>query len=168
MAKGSINKGSALSWLLLGVIGVLLIVGRNFIKDVFYIVLAVGLILSAAAGIFGWWKEKSKKPAEIARLLGSALLVIVGIWILTHPGTFDAIVNVLIGAVLILAGGSWFVRGWSAERDLFPMVLGGVGVALGIVVICSKAATGWPIVLEGAGLIYTAVAGFLSERRFGA
>ena len=168
MTKESVNKGSALSWLILGVIGLLLILGRNIVKDVFYIVLAVGLILSAAAGVAGWWKTKSKKPSEIARLLGSVILIIVGIWILTHPSRFDAIVNILIGAVMILAGVSWLLRGRAAGRDMLTMCLSVVAVILGVIVICSRAATSWPIVLEGASLIYTAVAGFIADRRFGA
>ncbi len=161
-----INKGGLMTWLILGILGVLLILGQQFIKDVMYIVMAIGLILAALASIWAWWKEKSTSKDAITTLLGSILLLIIGIWILTHASTFDAIINLSIGIILIVSGIRWFYRGWKIFDDRLMMVLSVIEILLGIFIACTGVATGWPIIVEGAGLIYTALTGFIAEKRF--
>ncbi|MBQ8160817.1 MAG: DUF308 domain-containing protein [Clostridia bacterium] len=160
------NKGNLISWLILLVLGLMLIVGRNIVKDALYIIFAAGLIISAAAGIFGWWKEKKKSRDAIVNLLGCLCLLGIGIWILTRPSEFDTFLNVLIGLVLMVTGVQWLIRGLRGERDTLMIVLGAISLILGLIIACSSAATSWAVIAEGVGLIYAAVTGFIAEKRF--
>lgn len=160
------NKSNLVSWLILLVLGLMLIIGRKLVKDALYIVFAVGLILSAAAGILGWWKEKNRSKDAILNLLGCLALLGIGIWILTNPVAFDTLLNVLIGLVLMVTGVQWLIRGYKQGKDMLIMIMGGISLVLGLIIACSNAATSWAVIAEGAGLIYTAITGVIAEKRF--
>ena len=160
------NKANLITWLTLGILGLMLIVGKKVIKDAMYIVMAVGLIIAAVSGILGWWKEKSRSKDAIVNLLGSLALLGIGLWIITNPVAFDTLLNVVIGLVLMITGVLWLVRGWKQDRDKIIIVMGAVALILGLIIGCSNAATNWVIVAEGIGLIYTAITGFIGEKRF--
>ena len=160
------NKGNLVAWLILGVLGILLIVGQKLIKDVFYIVMAVGLILAAIAGIVGWWKERSFGLSSVVSLLGSVVLLVIGIWILRHPGQFDTMINVMIGLVLIISGLRWITFGWRSGKDYIMLATGAIALILGLIIALTNAATSWLVIAEGVGLIYTAIIGFIAEKRF--
>ena len=161
------NKANLITWLILGVLGLMLIIGKKVIKDALYIVMAVGLIIAAASGILGWWKEKSRSKDAIISLLGSLALLGIGLWIITNPTAFDTFLNVIIGLVLMITGVLWLVRGWRESKDMIIIVMGAIALILGLIIACSNAATSWVIVAEGVGLIYTAITGFIGEKRFG-
>ena len=161
------RRGNLVTWLILGVLGVLLIAFRETIKDIFYIVMGVGLILAAVSSLVSWWKNRQYRKTDISSVLGSAVLLVIGIWIITNPARFDSLINWVIGIILIVTGLQWVIRGWNLGRDILMICIGVIPVILGIIVIASNAATGWPIIVEGIGLIYTAVSGFVGERKFG-
>ena len=160
------NKANLITWLVLGILGFMLIVGKKVIKDALYIVMAVGLIIAAVSGILGWWKEKSRSKDAIISLLGSLALLGIGLWIITNPTAFDTFLNVIIGLVLMITGVIWLVRGWKANKDIIMIVMGAIALILGLIIACSNAATSWVIVAEGIGLIYTAITGFIGEKKF--
>ncbi len=160
------NKANLITWLILGILGLMLIVGKKVIKDALYIVMAVGLIIAAVSGILGWWKEKSRSKDAIISLLGSLALLGIGLWIITNPTAFDTFLNVIIGLVLMITGVMWLVRGWKANKDIIMIVMGAIALILGLIIACSNAATSWVIVAEGIGLIYTAITGFIGEKKF--
>ena len=160
------NKANLITWLVLGILGLMLIVGKKVIKDALYIVMAVGLIIAAVSGILGWWKEKSRSKDAIISLLGSLALLGIGLWIITNPTAFDTFLNVIIGLVLMIIGVIWLVRGWKANKDIIMIVMGAIALILGLIIACSNAATSWVIVAEGIGLIYTAITGFIGEKKF--
>ncbi len=160
------NKANLITWLVLGILGLMLIVGKKVIKDALYIVMAVGLIIAAVSGILGWWKEKSRSKDAIINLLGSLALLGIGLWIITNPIAFDTFLNVIIGLVLIITGVIWLVRGWKQNKDMIMIVMGAIALILGLIIACSNAATSWVIVAEGIGLIYTAITGFIGEKKF--
>ena len=160
------NKANLITWLVLGILGLMLIVGKKVIKDALYIVMAVGLIIAAVSGILGWWKEKSCSKDAIISLLGSLALLGIGLWIITNPTAFDTFLNVIIGLVLMITGVMWLVRGWKANKDIIMIVMGAIALILGLIIACSNAATSWVIVAEGIGLIYTAITGFIGEKKF--
>jgi len=58
------------------------------------------------------------------------------------------------------------VRGWKANKDIIMIVMGAIALILGLIIACSNAATSWVIVAEGIGLIYTAITGFIGEKKF--
>lgn len=160
------NKANLITWLILGILGLMLIVGKKVIKDALYIVMAVGLIIAAVSGILGWWKEKSRSKDALINLLGSIALLGIGLWIITNPVAFDTFLNVIIGLVLMITGVLWLVRGWKQNKDMVIIVMGVISLILGLIIACSNAATSWVIVAEGIGLIYTAITGFIGEKRF--
>ena len=161
------NKANLITWLILGILGLMLIVGKKVIKDALYIIMAVGLIIAAVSGILGWWKEKRRSKDDIISLLGSFALLGIGLWIITNPTAFDTFLNVIIGLVLMITGVLWLVRGWRQSKDMIMIVMGAIALILGLIIACSNAATSWVIVAEGIGLIYTAITGFIGEKRFG-
>ena len=113
-----------------------------------------------------WWKEKSRNKDAILNVLGCLVLLGIGIWILTNPVAFDTLLNVLIGLVLMVTGVLWLIRGYRQGKDLLIMIMGGIALVLGLIIACSNSATSWAVIAEGAGLIYTAITGFIAERRF--
>ncbi len=159
------SKGNWLTWLILLVVGVLLIIGKDLVKDALYIVAAIGLILASVAGAISWLREKPHRVGDVPGLLGYIVTLVAGAWILANPGTFDRLLNVLIGLILIGSGIQWFFQARKFGGDCMITVISVTTVILGLIIACYNAATSWPIVVEGIALIYTAVAGWLSERR---
>ena len=162
------KHGSAFAhWLILAVLGVVIILGRQLAKNIVYTIIGAGLILVAAAGVADWWKEKSTKPEALSRLIGSVVFCAIGLWILLNPGAFDTLLNVVIGLVLIVAGLIWFARGWKLGKDGLILTLSAIAVILGLIIACNNAATTWVVIAEGIGLIYVGVSGMITEKRFG-
>ncbi len=161
------KKTNDFSWLIIGLVGVLLIVGQKFIKNALYMVMALGLIAAAVANIQRWWRDRDRSVDGIVRLLGSLAMLGIGIWILFHPTAFDTIINVLIGLILIITGVVWIVRGFRMGRDMVVIVMAAIAVVLGLLIACTNGATGLPVVLAGLGLIYSALAGIVGEKRLG-
>ena len=165
MKKVKTDKGNLINWLILGLLGLFIIIGRQMAKNIMYRVLGIGLMLAAAASIAGRRKDKSGKPDTVAALMGSVLVFIIGVWILFNPGSFDKLINVVIGAVLVVTGIQWLIRGWYANRDVFTMALSAVSIILGLVIASTNAATTWLVIAEGVGLIYAAINGAVAELR---
>ena len=143
--KGIFNKTSVnyLFWIVLALLGVL-------------------LIITAATGIYAWWKQKSKAPEAIARLFGCAAFCVLGIWILFNAGTFINIINIVLGAVLIVTSVLSLLRAWRIQSTL-AVILSAIGIVLGVIIASYNAATTLPVVYEGIALIYAAVTGFIGE-----
>ena len=158
------NKGNTLSWIILAALGLFLVIGHNAALDIVCKVVAAGLVLTAASGVYGWWKTKSKAPDAIASLLGSVLFCVIGLWIFFKTDSFVRLINVVLGLVMIITGAYNLYREWKFSRNPVILVLAGLAVVAGIVIACSNAATTWVVVSAGIGLIYTAVTGFLAER----
>ncbi|MBQ9196290.1 MAG: hypothetical protein IJ157_03515 [Clostridia bacterium] len=156
-------KSGILHWLILAALGLALIIGHNLAQDIIGKILAVGLILSAASGIIGWCKTKSKSPDAMASLLGNILICLVGLWILFNTQRFISLINVVIGVVIILIGAQNLYRGYKLGLKLH-MILAVVAIILGIIVVFYNAATSLPVICQGVGLIYTAVVGYLGDR----
>lgn len=162
-ANAKTSKSNLWHWLILAALGLALIIGNNLAQDIIGKILAVGLILTAGSGIYGWWKEKSKAPEAITSLLGNAVICLIGLWILLNTQRFISLINVVIGVVIIIIGIQNLYRGYKLGLKLH-MILAGLAIVLGIIVAFYKAATSLPVICQGIGLIYTAVVGYLGER----
>lgn len=127
---------------------------------------AVSSIPNALSGIYSWWKTKSRKPEAIARLIGSLAFLGLGLWILLATGDFISFINVALGFVIILSAALTLYRGFKDGRHLPTIILAVVGIALGLIIACTNAATTWLVYCEGLGLIYASVTGFMGERRY--
>ncbi len=162
--KKIFGKGGKVSWLILGILGLLLIIGHNAFKDALYIVLGIGLIVAAAVGLYGWWKSR-KAGGSLTDGIISAVMLIVGIWIVSNPGRFDSLINRLIGIALIIVGALWIWQGIKPQKDTVTLILGVIAVLIGVFVATTHAATSFPVIAAGVAMIYAAVTGYITEKR---
>lgn len=160
----NLNKGGMGGWLIIGLLGVALIVGQRMFRHMVYMVIGVGMIVSALLGVVGWLTEDRQRAGGITRLLASAAVGLIGIWILSNPFRFERLLNVVIGLVPIVAGCMWFARG-RQTGDKLTMCIAVVAVILGLVLATSRAATTWMVLTAGFGLLFTAIMGFINEKR---
>ena len=159
------SKSNLTYWAILAILGIFLIVGHNAAVNIICKVFGAALILFAVPGVVSWWKTKSKAPEALARLIGSVAFCAVGLWILFNTPAFVRFINVLVGLVILIPSAVSLYRAWKNGRDIVPMVLAALGIVLGLVIACNNIATTWVAVCAGAGLVYTAVTGFLADRR---
>ena len=161
------NAGNVSRWLIIGALGLLLIIANHLAKTIVYTLFAAGLILAGGAGAYGWWKGGTADRDDKVSLLGSIALVIVGVWILLNSDTFDKIINVVIGLVLIVTGVYRLALNKQAVQDRLLTILSVVSIVLGLIIACSHAGTTWLLKAEGFSLIYTAVTGFIGDKVLG-
>ena len=155
------------TWLILGVIGLFLIFFNKVAQSILSKVFAVGLLLSAASGILAWWRGRKTDAAPVSRLVGSTVMLLIGIWIFTSTGSFISLLNKIIGLIVIVLCASHFMRGWQSGRFKPVMILSALGVVGGLVIFFWNAGTGLYTAAEGASLVYTAATGFVAEKRLG-
>ena len=157
------EKSRILHWLILAALGLALIIGHNLAQDIIGKMIAVGLILVAVFGLVAWWKEKDSSIGSLATLLGEIAFLLLGFWILFNTSRFISIINVVIGAVIILIGAKNLILGIKFTFKL-QIILAIIAIILGIIVVFYNAATTFPVICQGIGLIYTAAVGYLGEK----
>ena len=159
------NASSISRWVILGILGIFLIFFRRFALNIVYAVVAVGLMLVGVASVYVWWEDHRAGMNDLLSLAGGLAIFAVGLWILRNPGSFDRILNMIIGVVLIVAGVNWLNRSRASGSRLMT-VLSAVAIVAGILIAFSRSATGWIATACGLSLIYTAVIGFIGEKAF--
>lgn len=159
------RSGNLIYWIILAALGIFLIIGHNVALNIVCKVIGVGLLLAALSGVYSWWKTKSRKPGAIARLIGSLAFLGLGLWILLATGDFISFINVALGFIIILSAALTLYHGIKEGRHLPTIILAVIGIALGLIIACTNAATTCLVYCEGLGLIYAAVTGFMGERR---
>ncbi len=152
------------SWLVIGLVGLGLILFRRPLENFLYILLGLGLLLTAGAGLFNWFQTRSRTADGIIQLVGCAIVALIGIWILTHPDAFRSLLNWAIGLVLIISGGTWLARNEGFRRSTLVGVLAVVAVVAGLCSILFGHMITWLLYAAGLALIYTAVTGWFSEK----
>ena len=162
MKKGS---SSVIKWGLLAILGLVLIFGHNAALNVVCKIVAIGLILVAAAGIYDWFKTKSRDRDAMTTLLGSAVVGLIGIWMLCNTQLFIKIINVVIGLVVAVPSAVYLYRTYKGDRNMTTMIICAVGIVLGLVICFNNAATTWVVVAAGVGLLDVAITGFLAENK---
>ncbi|MBQ4436150.1 MAG: DUF308 domain-containing protein [Clostridia bacterium] len=160
------NAGNQLRWVILGVLGVLLIVNRRFALNIAYAIFAIGLMLAGILNAYGWWEARKAQHNDPIDLLSGIVLFVVGLWILRNPSSFDRIINMIIGIVLLVSGAKWLIVNKQTNNDKTMSVLSIIAIAAGLVIAMSRAATGWLATACGFCLIYNAVTGYISEKIF--
>lgn len=161
------NKGKRnfIQWIILAGLGVFLILGNQLAQGIMGKVFAIALLAVSISGICTWWKGKQKTPEAIARLCGSIVIGGVGAWALLDTAAFITFLNVVLGLIMIVIGALNLWHGWKAGKDKLTMILAAIGMVLGLIIACNNAATTWVTIAEGIGLVYTAITGFLGERK---
>ena len=160
------TAGNTTRWLLLGALGILLIINRRFALNIAYIIFAIGLMLAGVASVIGWWEDRRLGNEELVSLVSGIAMFVIGLWIIRNPNSFDKIINVLIGLVLIVTCASWLSMNGQSDQNKLMRILSIVGIVVGILITFSHAATGWIATAGGIGLIYTAVTGLIGEKVF--
>ena len=167
MNSGRKNIFGISSWLILGAVGLFLIFFNRSAQDILSKIFAAGLILTAASGILAWWRSRKYDAAPVSRIIGSAVLLLLGLWIFTHTESFTGLLNKIIGLIVVVLCGTHFMRGWQTGRFRPVMILSALGIIAGFVIFFWNAGTGLFVTVEGISLVYAAVTGYLAEKRLG-
>ena len=168
MAKKANDKKNIPSLLIMGLLGLFLIFWPNASLNIAGKLAGIALMLVAAAGIYTWLKDKSKKPADLARLIGSAAAAIIGLWILFNTQAFEKFIPVVLGIAMIVFGATELYKAFKGGKNVVSMVLAGIAVVLGLVVACNPfASIKLTVICAGVALVYTAVTGVMSEMKLG-
>ena len=165
MSDSNKNAGNLFRWVILGILGIFLVFSGHSALNIVYAVFAIGLMLAAAAGIYGWWQARKAGMDDLVGVISSIVMFIVGLWILRNPNSFDRIINMVIGIVLIVSGANWLSIN-SRAGDRLMSVLSIIAIVVGVFIALSHTATNWVATACGFALIYAAVAGFISEKAF--
>lgn len=162
------NAGRLLTYLAMGVLGLLLIIFRERSMELLFRVAGIGLIVIGVIGLVGSLRRTGgSKDRVTAELLLSAAIAAVGIWVLSNPLAFEHAINFLVGAVLIAVGVMMFLRCRKNGGKRSDLILSGSVALMGILVFVFKITVfstlaKWAIAACGVALIYTAVTGVLS------
>ena len=156
------EKSGYLFWALLAVLGILLIVWNRAVQTTLCVIFALGLILVGGLGVYGWWKAKKRAPQALVDVAGSAVFVLVGLWILFRPARFIDLLNIVLGGILVVSSLLTLARVWK-QRSWLPIALACVGVVLGLIIIFYNAATALSVIWEGLALVYAGVSGAIGE-----
>ena len=111
------NAGNTTRWLILGALGILLIINRRFALNIAYIIFAIGLMLAGVASVIGWWEDRRLGNEELVSLVSGIAMFVIGLWIIRNPNSFDKIINVLIGLVLIVTCASWLSMNGQSDQN---------------------------------------------------
>lgn len=153
-------------WLLTIILGlVLLIFARALTKAVGGII-AVGMILAGAAGLISWWQSRDGKGSgDMVSLVGSAIILIFGVWALLNLTSFTNILRYVAGGLLILFGAQRLYT----NRKTFALnavtITAGISLVLGIIVLFTKSGLVLPVRILGIGLIINGASGALDAGR---
>ena len=168
MAKNANGKKNIPSLVIMGLLGLFLIFWPNASLNIAGKLAGVALLLVAAAGVYTWLKDKSTKPSDLARLIGSAAAAIVGLWILFNTKAFETLIPVVLGIAMIVFGATELYRALKGGKNAVSMILAGVAVVLGLIVAFNPfASIKMTVVCAGVALVYTAVTGILNETKLG-
>ena len=158
------NAGILSRWVILGILGLFLLFFRQTAKNIVYAVFGIGLMLAGAASVYGWWQARKDGMEDLIGVAGGIAMFIVGLWIMRNPGTFDRIINMIIGIVLVVSGVNWINRANQGSGNKTMYILSIVSIVVGIIIAFSHAATNWVVTACGIALIYTAATGFIGEK----
>ncbi len=159
------NAGIFSRWVILGILGLFLLFFRQTAKSIVYAVFGIGLMLAGVASVYGWWQARKDGKEDLIGVAGGIAMFVVGLWIMRNPGTFDRIINMVIGIVLVVSGVNWINRAnVSGNKTMY--ILSIVSIVVGVIIAFSHAATNWVVTACAFALIYTAVTGFIGERTF--
>ena len=159
------GKKNVPSLIIMGLLGLFLIFWPNASLTIAGKLAGIALLLIAAAGIYTWLKDKSTRPADLARLIGSGAAAIVGLWILFNTQSFEKFIPVVMGIGMIVFGATELYRAFKT-KNVVSMALAGLAVVLGLIVACNPfASIKLTVICAGIALVYTAVTGILSETK---
>jgi|GEM_PF-2058673 len=162
------GKKNIPSLVILGILGLLLIFWPGATLTLVCRLAAIALLLVAASGVYTWFKDKSKKPADLARLIGSVAACLIGLWVLFNTASFEKLIPIVLGIVMIVYGAFELYRAYKGGKNPVSMALAAVAIVLGLIIAFNPfTAVKATVVCAGIALVYTAVTGIVNELRLG-
>ena len=142
---------------LLVILGLILVIFRNAVPETALRILAVGLLVVGAAGIFQAVRDKeSKTSGRIGKGFVHALLIILGIAILAQTSFFAGFVKYVLGGITILFGLKDMVPAIKNKQGWLKIILSALAILLGIILIFVP--MGSLTLFAGLALIYCGIA----------
>ena len=138
---------------LLLILGLILVIFRNAAPEFILRIVAAGLMVVAAAGIFLAVRDKeARKSTRIGRVLLQGLLIALGIAILVKTSFFASFFKYVLGGIMIFFGLKDMIPAIKNKLGLLKILLGLLAIILGVVLffIPAQALT----LLSGLALIY--------------
>ena len=162
------KKKNIPSLIVMGLLGLMLVVWPGATMTIVCRLAAIALLLVAAAGIYTWLKDKSTKPADLARLAGSAAACIVGLWILFNTQAFEKLIPTLLGIAMIVYGALELYKAFKGGKNPVSMALAAIAIVLGLIVAFNPfTSIKLTVICAGIALVYTAVTGIINEMKLG-
>ena len=149
---------------LLVILGLVLIIFRNAAPETALRILAVGLIIVGAAGLFQAVRDKeSKKSSRFGKGFVHLIYIGLGIAILVQTGFFTGFVKYVLGGITILFGLKDLIPAIKNKLGWLKIILSALAILLGVILIFVP--MGSLTLFAGLALIYCGIASFFSESR---
>ncbi len=160
------SRGYSAYCLVMIALGLFIAIGHNMALDIVCKVIGALLLVSAAGGLFHWWKNREdKSPAAYAQLMGTLVAAGLGIWCFFATDTFVTFLNVILGLGMILSSLSSLSLGARGEKDFLSIILACVSLVLGFIVLFTHAGTTWVTIMLGLSLIFSGLTGLVATKR---
>ena len=149
---------------LLVIIGLILIIFRNAAPEIVLRILAVGLMVVGAAGIFLQVRDKeAKKSAQIGRGILNGIYIILGIAMLIKTGFFTEFFKYVLGGIMILFGLKDLIPAIKNKLGWLIIILSALAIGLGIYLLFCPVGT--LVLFSGLSLIYGGISSTFSESK---
>lgn len=149
---------------LLVILGLVLIIFRNAAPEIVLRILAVGLLVVGAAGIFQQVRDKeAKKTSRIGKGFVHALYIILGIAILVKTGFFAQFFKYVLGGIMIFFGVKDMVPAIKYRQGWLKLILSVLAIILGVCLLFVPA--GFLTLFSGLALIYSGVISIYNESK---
>lgn len=147
---------------LLIILGLVLVIFRNAPPETVLRILAAGLMVVGAAGIFQQVRDKeSKKSSRLGKGFVHAIYIVLGILILTMTGFFAGFIKYVLGGIMILFGLKDMIPAIKNKLGWLRIVLAALAILLGIFLFFFPPES--LTLVAGLALVYCGIASFFSE-----
>ena len=147
---------------LLIILGLVLVIFRNAPPETVLRILAAGLIVVGAAGIFQQVRDKeAKKSSRLGKGFVHAIYIVLGILILAMTGFFAGFIKYVLGGIMILFGLKDLIPAIKNKLGWLRIILGALAILLGIFLFFFPPQS--MTLFAGLSLVYCGIASFFSE-----
>lgn len=128
-----------LSAVLAVLIGVLFVIWPGQITMAFGRIVAIVVILAGAVLLLG---RVTDTPVNFWGVIGSAIVLLVGIWLFISPQVIASLLPIVVGVLLVVHGVQDVVmaaetRKYQADRWWIAAAMGAVSIVFGVICICN-------------------------------
>lgn len=147
---------------LLIILGLVLVIFRNASPETILRILAAGLIIFGAIGIFQQVRDKeSKKQSRIGKGFVNGIYIALGIAILVWTGFFVGFIKYVFGGIMILFGLKDMIPAIQNKQGWLKIILSVLAILLGIYLIVFPPES--LTLIAGLSLVYCGISSFFGE-----